>query len=348
MTTQNMKMKGCDKMEKIICFNCEKINDYEIRKVTRKYEGDGYSFEMEVEVPFCSKCGRELVSESIEEQIREKANAIIRKQRDIITQGEIIEILDKYSTSQKFLSRLLGWGEITLTRYVGGNYTPNQENSARLKSLSNPYVFQSILNEKCLDTHKEMQKEMSYKKAQAKVNDELIKLEKENSKIFSVIHWFLSQATEEFPITHLALEKLLYFVQSWSVALTGKWMFDDDCQAWVHGAVYPQVYEMFKGFGYQPLPRVNYEMELSEEDIKILNMVKLCYFDVYSAKTLEKVCHLEQPYQEARKGYLEEQACQEIIDKEQIKSYYERVKQKYNISLEDISGVKKYLNCILG
>lgn len=346
-TQKETKKKGCDKMEKIICFNCETINEYEMRKVIRKYEGEGYSFELEVEVPFCTKCGKELVNETIEEDIREKANEIIRKQRDIISQGEILEILDKYSASQKFISRLLGWGDITLTRYITGNYTPNQENSNRLKSLLNPYVFQNLLNEKCISTNDEIKKEMSYKKAQNKVDDELLKLEHGNNKIFTVINWFLAQSSEELPITHLALEKLLYFVQSWSITLNGEWMFEDDCQAWVHGAVYPRVYEMFKGFGYQPLPKVNSEIRLSADDIKILNLVKTCYFDVYNAKTLEKICHLEEPYKEARKGYLEEQVSQEIINKERIKNYYKMIAKTYNISLEDTSGVKEYLNQIL-
>lgn len=334
-------------MDKIICFECGSINQYEMRRILRKYEGEGYSFELEVEVPFCPICGSQLVSEEIEERIRERANAIIRQQRDIITKDEILELLDKYNTSQKFLSKLLGWGDITLTRYIMGNYTPNQENSARLKALRNPYVFQNLLNAKCLETNDEIKKEKSFEKAQSKVNSELRKMEQENSKIFSVINWFLSKSSEELPITHLALEKLLYFVQSWSVALNGEWIFEDDCQAWVHGAVYPKVYEMFKYFGYQPLPKVNCEIGLSSSDIKILNLVKTYYYDVYNAKTLEKVCHREEPYMEARKGYLEERACQEVINKELIKNYYNVVVKKYNISLEDTSGVKEYLSQIL-
>lgn len=341
------RKKGCDKMDKIICFECATVNKYEMRKILRKYEGEGYSFELEVEVPFCPECGRQLVSEAIEEEIRERANAIIRQQRDIITKDEILEILDKYNTSPKFLSKLLGWGDITLTRYIVGNYTPNQENSTRLRALRNPYVFQSLLNAKFLETDGTIKKEKSFEKAQSKVNNEFQKMEQENNKIFSVINWFLSQSSEELPITHLALEKLLYFVQSWSVALNKEWMFEDDCQAWVHGAVYPQVYELFKYFGYQPLPKVNSEVILSNNDIKILNLVKTYYYDVYNAKTLETICHIEEPYKEARKGYLAKQVCQEIINKEKIKSYYSTVAQRYNITLEDTSGVKKYLNQIL-
>lgn len=49
--------------------------------------------------------------------------------------------------SQKLLSRLLGWGEITLTRYISGGYTPNAPNSEKLKSLKDPYVFQKLVND---------------------------------------------------------------------------------------------------------------------------------------------------------------------------------------------------------
>lgn len=334
-------------MEKIICFECATVNEYEMRQVVRKYEGEGYSFELEVEVPFCPKCGNQLVSETIEEDIREKANRIIRSQRDIITKEEILEILNKYNTSQKFMSRLLNWGEITLTRYITGNYTPNQENSNRLKSLKNPYVFQELLNLKCIETKDVIRTEKSFAKAQKSVNIEFQKIEQENNKIFSVIHWFLHQSTEEMPITHLALEKLLYFVQSWSITLNGRWMFEDDCQAWIHGAVYPKAYQVFKNFGYRPLPKVDSEISLSNDDTKILELVKKYYHDIYNAKTLEKVCHLEKPYQEARIGYLAEQVCQQIISKEQIKKYYEEIAQKYNISLDDTSGIKEYLNQLL-
>ena len=318
-----------------------------MRKATRKYQGEGYSFELEVEVPVCPKCGRSLTCESIEEKIAEKANAIIRQEKDIITKEGIIEILDKYNTSQKFLSKLLGWGDITLTRYITGNYTPNQENSAKLKSLLNPYVFQNLLNEKCIETNEAIKEEKSFAKAQSKLNNEFQKVEQDNKKIFSVINWFLAQSSEELPITHLALEKLLYFVQSWSVALNGEWMFEDDCQAWVHGAVYPQVYEQFKCFGYRPLPKVSSKVNLSQDDIKILELVKKYYYDVYNARTLENICHLEEPYKQARKGYLEEQPCHEIIEKTCIKNYYNTIAKKYNITLQDTSGVKAYLNEVL-
>lgn len=330
-------------MEELICMECFAIDEYEMRKIIRKYEGEGYSFEMEVEVPFCLKCGKELISESIEESIQEKANKIIRERRNIITKEEILEILDKYHTSQKFMSKLLNWGEITLTRYIQGNYTPNQENSNKLKSLKNPYIFQELLNLKYLENKENRLIEKSFVKAQNSVNNELQKIEKEGGKIFSVIHWFLAQSIEEVPITYSVLEKLLYFVQSWSTALNAKWMFEEENQARIHEDIYSKVQEMFQCFGHRPLPKVKSDIGLNDEDIKILELVKMYYYDVYNAKTLEKVFNFEKVCKHIEIENLDER----IINEEIIRKYYEEIVEKYNISLENTSGIKEYLNQVL-
>lgn len=72
---------------------------------------------------------------------------------------------------------------------------------------------------------------------------QLNRLTETHGKIFDVVNWFLAQTSDDTPVTHLALQKLLYFTQSWSSVLLDNEIFTDDCQAWVHGAVYPNVYE---------------------------------------------------------------------------------------------------------
>lgn len=329
-----------------LCFECGAKNAFELKDTIREYEGAGYHFEMLVKVPFCKKCGAPIYDQELEKDISQKANEKIREQREIITRGEILEILDAYNISQKFLSRLLGWGEITLTRYVSGNYTPNLVNSNRLKELRNPYVFQLLVQDYERE-QPEIKEEKSLNKAVAGVLRELNKLKELHGRIFDVANWFLAQTSEAEPITHLALQKLLYFVQSWSVALIGEPMFEDNCQAWVHGAVYPKVYDVFKRFGYMPLPKVEEACEFTEEELQILNAVKRYYFDMYSAKALEEICHREEPYIEARKGYSEGEICHTVIDREQIQLYYFYLSQKYNISLDNMSNVKIYLHRIL-
>lgn len=330
----------------IICYECGAKNTYEFRDTIREYEGNGYHFEILVHVPFCAKCGAPVYDEEIERNIAQQANKKIRSQREIITREEILEILETYNVSQKFLSKLLGWGEITLTRYINGNYTPSLSNSNRLKELYNPYVFQMLLQNYC-EGQIEEKDEKNIKKIQNKIMVGLDKLKQTQGRIFDVVNWFLSQSSEDAPITHLALQKLLYFSQGWSGALLDKVMFHDGCQAWAHGAVYPKVYDYFRRFKYMPLPRVEEPDGFDEKELRILNAVKTYYFDTYSAKSLEEICHREQPYIEARKGYSEGEICHAAIAQDQIVSYYDNISRTYEISLSDVSNIRNYLNTVL-
>lgn len=72
-------------MKKIICFECGSKNiDPETRKETRIYEGEGYSFKLEVDIPYCKDCGSKLYDREKEQAIREKAHNIIIEQRNIL------------------------------------------------------------------------------------------------------------------------------------------------------------------------------------------------------------------------------------------------------------------------
>ena len=262
----NVERSGKMEVSKM-CFECGAKDNFEYKDTVRVYEGDGYYFEMLVKIPFCRHCNAPIYDEETEREIALKANEKIRAQRNIITREEILDILESYKISQKFLSKLLGWGEITLTRYVNGNYTPNPVNSNRLKSLKNPYIFQMLL-QNYREKQLEQSEEKSFIKAQNQVYQRIEELIKKQGKIFNVVNWFLAQSSEEVPITHLALQKLLYFVQSWSALLLGKDLFWDDCQAWAHGAVYPKVYVLFKEFRYKPLPKVEkVEEEVQEQTV---------------------------------------------------------------------------------
>lgn len=87
--------------------------------------------------------------------------------------------------------------------------------------------------------------------------------------------------------------------------------------------------------------------EFENKNLKILDAVKKYYYDIYTAKALEEICHREKPYIIAREGYAEGESCNIIIDKKSIFSYYKDVSQKYNISLSYICNIKNYLNSLL-
>ncbi|MBS0447792.1 MAG: DUF4065 domain-containing protein, partial [Proteobacteria bacterium] len=55
------------------------------------------------------------------------------------------------------------------------------------------------------------------------------------------------------PVTNLKLQKLLYYVQGWHLALRGTCAFQDRLEAWVHGPVQPGVYGTYKHNRWTPI-----------------------------------------------------------------------------------------------
>lgn len=147
------------------------------------------------------------------------------------------------------------------------------------------------------------------------------------------------------------LQKLLYFIQGIYCALFGRPMFAEDCEAWIHGPVYPEVYDLFKDFKYNPIDDVRFAIldgtvdELTKDEQKVIDLV-VNTFGIYSGKVLERITHNETPWKNARKGYGDGIPSKEPLSKESIKTYYELVNKKYNISSED--GLKKYIRDMLG
>lgn len=325
------------------CFECGNTSGkWVYYKSQREYKGEGYCFELDVETPYCEKCGSPIYDKALEQEIREKANAIIREQTRIISKEEILELVNYYGVSQKYLSKVLGWGEVTLPRYIKGSYSPNLDNSNKLKAIKNPYVLLNIVEENIEDSEDPLREKLF-----RNINNLIFSRENEKGKIYKVVDWFLNNTSEEDGITHLALQKALYFAQAWSYALTGKWMFDEECEAWVHGAVYRTIYDEFKSFKYSQLPRLKTDSTLSEDEMNILLFVKENYLDVYSAKTLEKICHLEEPFRNTR-GSLEESAHSDnIISKDSIAKYYKSIVRRYGIDNNNLNNIRNYLNDLL-
>ena len=123
-------------------------------------------------------------------------------------------------------------------------------------------------------------------------------------------------------------------------------MFTEDCQAWVHGPVYPEVYDLFRDFKYDPIDDerfavlVGAENKLNDDEKFVIDMV-LDTFGIYGGKVLEKITHKEKPWHEARRGYGEGIPSSEILSKERIMNYYIEVNKLYGIDNEE--GIRKYI-----
>lgn len=137
-----------------------------------------------------------------------------------------------------------------------------------------------------------------------------------------VAKWFVNKFTEYGDlITHLKVQKLLYYAEAWTQTILNRQLFLEDMQAWAHGPVVPEVFHFYKDYGWHPLP----PMDISESfDKDVLDMLEQIY-DVYgefTAKTLENMTHSDKPWIDARMSLPPEARCENVIEKAAIKSYF--------------------------
>lgn len=147
----------------------------------------------------------------------------------------------------------------------------------------------------------------------------------------TIAKWFLRKTDREVgeSITHLQLQKLLYYSQAWALVLLGKPLFEEDFQAWAHGPVLRSVYDIYSGYRWNAIdpPQDQDEEVLSEQTEQLLEEVSRVY-GKFSGKTLEQLTHREPPWLEARGNCAPEDRCENVISKEAMKCYFSMVYER--------------------
>lgn len=120
------------------------------------------------------------------------------------------------------------------------------------------------------------------------------------------------------------LQKLLYYIQAWSLAFREKKLFSDNIEAWLHGPVVKSIYHEFKEFGFSPISinLDNFNENIFNKDEKTLMDSVLRNYAEYDAEYLEMRTHIESPWKEARKNTVE------TIGDDSMKKYYQDVIRK--------------------
>lgn len=139
-----------------------------------------------------------------------------------------------------------------------------------------------------------------------------------------VANWFLAAIDRDAgdSVTHLKLQKLVYYAQAWTLVLLEEELFAEDFQAWVHGPVLPSLYHAFSKYGWQALPEPMDALFEFKEDVR---QVLIDVYETYGglhAKRLEELTHQEPPWRNARVGLSPEQNSNRIIRKEDMAAYY--------------------------
>ena len=323
------------------CIECRNETEYMLqkRRIVRMIRDREYSFEITMAI--CSQCGEEMSIPGLIDRNVQEIDEQYRWTEGIVTVKDIERLMKLYKIGKGPLSLALGFGEVTIPRYLEGQI-PSKEYSDIIKSaLSSP----AFMREK-LAGNREKLTDAAYKKAMAAAEG-LEVLFCVSEKMLGVIACIFEELEE---VTPLMLQKLLYFIQGIYSALYGKPLFEEDCRAWVHGPVYPEVYTLFRDFKYNPIDDVRFGLlkgtddVLTEEERDVIDRV-VNTFGIYGGKVLERITHNEEPWKSARKGYGDQVPSSELVSKDSIRKYYERVNEVYGVGTED--GVREYIRHML-
>lgn len=165
---------------------------------------------------------------------------------------------------------------------------------------------------------------------------------KDKYKAIDIANWFLwknavekseiidnSDGEEVYEgITHLKLQKLIYFAQGIYLAYTDNALFKEKIQAWQHGPVVPNVYSLFSVYGKDEISKKLSKEELDtisqiEKDNDISMVLNYVYnnFGIYTAWQLREISHeVNGPWDITVK----EKGLNSEIDKKLMKNYFKK------------------------
>ena len=324
------------------CTECRRETSYTLKKIKINQTIWEKKYTFEITAAFCNECGGEMGIPGLMDYNVKEMDEQYRKAEEIITVEDIERLMKLYNIGKAPLSLALGFGEVTITRYLAGQVPSKEYSDIMLHALASASYMKELL-----DQNREKIGETAYKKAYTAATQLENLYVAVPVELLAVIAYIFSALHEVTPLT---LQKLLYYIQGNYAAIYDKPLFDAPCEAWVHGPVYRNVYNLFRNFKYNPIdddrfvPLKESALPLTPEAKEAVDRV-LDTFGMYSGKVLENITHKEAPWLDARKGFLPDETSHAEISLDAMKAYFKKVDEKYNIRTED--GLRKYIGALL-
>ena len=136
------------------------------------------------------------------------------------------------------------------------------------------------------------------------------------------------------PMSHLKLQKLLFYAQAYHLGYFEEQLITDDFQAWVHGPVCRRIYDnlkdnsiLYSDISFDEQANENpdqlFDALISSSQKELLSNI-LTELSSWTGLELESSTHQESPWIAARIGYSNADKCDKIISKESMKEFYSK------------------------
>lgn len=138
------------------------------------------------------------------------------------------------------------------------------------------------------------------------------------ANVFDVAKYILEK---QGPMTTMKLQKLVYYSQAWSVVWDEKPIFAERIEAWASGPVVRELYDEHKGmFQISGLEKGNTDnLKLEEKETIDAILQAYCH---KPAQWISDLTHMEQPWNDARKGIPLGENCENEITQASLAEYY--------------------------
>lgn len=315
------------------CDQCNEDINYltEPTEITANLKGHTYTYTGKR--AYCPKCGQTLTVPKVADENVDALYAVFREENDLIPLEQVRAIPERYAIGKRPLSLLLGWGELTFTRYYDGDIPTKQYSEIMKKIYEDPVYYLGIL-EANMDR---LPSSLAFRKSK-QATDDLIKSVCAKSKIESTAGYIIHQCED---ISPFALQKLLYYMQGFYYAFYGSFLFEEDCEAWVNGPVFPDVYLRHADYRYNPNRSWEpYDSSVFTDEEKAVIRNTIWIFGQYSGKVLTRFTKSESPWAKAREGLPELDPARPLMKKENMQKFFLAIKK--NFSMENPEDIHKY------
>ncbi len=139
--------------------------------------------------------------------------------------------------------------------------------------------------------------------------------------VYDVAAYILSK---KGPVSHMKLQKLVYYSQAWALVWDEKPLFGEKVEAWVNGPVVPELYQHLKSkFTVTPddVQGVGNPTALGESERETIDRI-LAFYGDKDSQWLSDLSHMEPPWQTARVGVPVGMRCNKEITHASMAEYY--------------------------
>jgi putative zinc finger/helix-turn-helix YgiT family protein len=131
-------------MDKIFCPSCLKMVDFDVIERPQTIVVRGDEITVNARIPACRECGELIGTAVFGDETYRAAYNLYRARHGLLMPEQIREIRGSYGLGQKAFARLLGWGDVTLSRYENGSLQSDSHDAA-LRLAQDPENVRRLL-----------------------------------------------------------------------------------------------------------------------------------------------------------------------------------------------------------